>query len=114
MQTAQRIVTCTPITELWDSNGPLDAQRVGYVGEAGIKKLLRDGSSFVVAEPGEPLRWIDMRDRFAFWKNEVRCRLVRLDASGFRLENYPGAYCYVAAEWQCPPSPPVIVLEKHH
>ena len=113
MQPAQRIVTCLPLVELWDANGPLDACRAGYVGEAGIKKLLLDGSSFVVAAPGEPLRWVAMRDRFAFWKKEVSCRLV-LDVSSFRLECYPGNYCYVAVAWERPPSPPVIVLEKHH
>ena len=114
MHAAQQIVTGTPLTGLWDSNGPLDAKHVGYAGEAEIKKLLRDGSTFVVAEPGKPLCWIPMRDRLAFWKKEVRRRLVSLGAGGFRLEDYPGNYCYVAAEWQLPSSRPIIVLEKHH
>ena len=71
----------------------------------------------VVAEVGQPLRWISEGDRFAFWKSEkseVKCRLVAPDATGFCLDDYPNRYCYVAAVWQCGRSTTVIVLEKHH
>jgi hypothetical protein len=103
-----------PLTEVWNSKGPLDVRRVRYVGEADIIQLLRDGSSFVIAEAGEPPRRISEGDRFDFWKAEVRCRLVAPGADGFYLDDYPGKYCYVAALWQCAPSTSVIVLEKHH
>jgi hypothetical protein len=82
MDTAQRIVTQTPLTELWNTDGPLDACRAENLGETDIKRLLRNGSSFVVAEAGQPLRWISEGDRFAFWKTEVKCRLVAPDADG--------------------------------
>jgi hypothetical protein len=62
MDSAQRIVTSTPLTELWNSKGLLDARRAENVGEADIVQLLRDGSSFVVAEVGQPLRWISEGD----------------------------------------------------
>jgi len=45
MDTAQKIVTQTPLTELWNTDGPLDARRAENLGEADIKRLLRDGSS---------------------------------------------------------------------
>ena len=92
MDTARRIVIQTPLTELWNCDGPLDARRVENLGETDIKRLLRDGSSFVVAEVGMPLRWISEGDRFAFWKAEVKCRLVVPDADGFHLDDYPGNY----------------------
>jgi hypothetical protein len=114
MDTAQRIVTQTPLTELWNTDGPLDACRAENLGETDIKRLLRNGSSFVVAEAGQPLRWISEGDRFAFWKTEVKCRLVAPDADGFHLDDYPGNYCYVATMWKCPSTAAVIVLEKHH
>jgi hypothetical protein len=114
MDTRQKIVTQLPLSELWNSGGPLDACRVEGVGEADIARLLRDGSSFVVAEVGLPLRWIAERDRFTFWKTEVKCRLVAADADGFYLADYPDGYCYVAAMWKCASTVPVIVLEKHH
>ena len=86
----------------------------GLLGEADIVQLLRDGTSFVIAEAGEPLRWISEGDRFDFWKTEVKRRLVAPDAGGFYLDDYPGQYCYVAALWHGVPSGSVIVLEKHH
>src|SRR6185436_19220135 len=99
MDTRQKIVTQIPLTELWNSSGPLNAFRVEGLGETDIVRLLRDGSSFVVAETGQSLRWIAEGDRFAFWKTEVRCRLVAPEADGFCLDDYPGSYCYVAAMW---------------
>jgi len=114
MDPAHRIVTCTPLTELWNSKGLLDARRAENVGETDIVELLQDGSSFVIAEVGHPLRWISAGDRFAFWKAEVKCRLVAPDADGFDLDDYPGSYCYVAAKWTGASSASVIVLEKRH
>ena len=114
MDLAQRIVTCTPLTELWNSRDLLNAARVANVSEADIVQLMREGACLVVAEVGLPLRWVSEEDRFAFWKAEVECRLVTPDACGFRLDDYPGNYCYVAAKWMCASSTTVIVLEKHH
>jgi hypothetical protein len=54
MDTAQKIITQIPLTELWNADGPLDARRAENLGGADIKRLLRDGPSFVVAEPGSP------------------------------------------------------------
>jgi hypothetical protein len=114
MDTAQRIVTQMPLTELWNSSGPLDAFRVEKLGETDIVRLLQNGSSFVVAEAAQPLRWIAEGDRFAFWKAEVKCRLVAVDADAFPLGDYPGSYCYVGSMWKGASSTPIIVLEKHH
>jgi len=55
-----------PLAELWNQEGPLDARRSGDVGEGQITGLLRNGSTFVVAEVGQPLRWILDGDRFGF------------------------------------------------
>jgi hypothetical protein len=114
MDFARRIVAGTPLPELWNSNGLLDARRAENVGETDIAQLLRDGSSFVVAEAGLPLRWISRGDRFAFWNTEVKCRLVAADADEFRFDDYPGNYCYVATLWKGASSASVIVLERHH
>jgi hypothetical protein len=103
-----------PLAELWNEEGPLDARRLGAVGAPQITPLLREGSSFVIAEAGKPLLWISESDRFDFWKAEVKPRLVAMDADGFYLDDYPGCYCYVASAWQCSPTTIVIVLDKHH
>ncbi|MFM9845741.1 MAG: hypothetical protein ACKVP3_01090 [Hyphomicrobiaceae bacterium] len=114
MDSAKRIVTRTPLTELWNSRGMVEAHRVGDIGKADIVQLLRNGSTFVVAEVGQPLLWIPEEERFAFWKAEVSSRLVAPGAVEFHLDDYPDEYCYVAAMWQRPSSTSVIVVEKHH
>jgi hypothetical protein len=115
MDPAKRIVTHIPLTELWTNEGRVDALRGEPLGEAEIAALLRDArSTFVVASPGEPLRWVAGRARYDLWKTEVKCRLVGRDATSFSLEDFPGSYCYVAAEWRTDPGLHVIVLEKHH
>ena len=114
MDLAQRIVTSIPLTELWTSKDVLDARRAENVGPLEIVQLLRDGSSFVLADLGQPLRWIAESDRFAFWKAEVKCRLVAADADSFHLDDYPGSYCYVATMWKCTSSRSIILLERHH
>jgi hypothetical protein len=111
---AQRIVTGLPLAELWNNKGLLDAHRAAQVGEADIVRLLRDGSSFMVADVGLPLQWISEDDRFEFWRTEVKRRLVPPEADGFNLDDYPGNYCYVATIWKRRSATPVIVLERHH
>jgi hypothetical protein len=61
-------------------------------------------------EVGHPLRWISEGDRFAFWKAEVKHRLVSPEADGLSLGDYPGHCCYVAAAWKFTPAATVIVL----
>jgi hypothetical protein len=111
---AKRIVTRLPLTELWNSAGIVVARRVGDIGRADIVRLLQDGSSFVVADVGQPLLWIAYEDRFAYWKAKISCRLVGPEAVGFYLEDYPEHYCYTAAMWECASSTHVIVVQKYH
>ena len=114
MDPSHRIVTSMPLSHLWGKEGQLEAQRVRRVGNDEISELMRNGSTFVVADVGHPLRWIPEQDRFAFWKAEVKGRLVPPHADRFCLEAYPNEYCYVASVWRCAGSKSVIVLEKHH
>ena len=114
MDASQRIVTETPLTELWDSSGPVDARRIERIGDAEIVRLLRDGSTVVVADVGLPLRWLAADDRFAFWRDEVKHRLAKPNVDRLHLGDYPANYCYAASMWSCAPLGAVIVLEKHH
>src|SRR5882757_8120061 len=111
MDMAKRVVTQTPLTELWNSSGSLDACRGERVGEAEIVELLRTGSTFVVADVGLPLKWVSMDDRFTFWKDQVKHRLVAPDTERFRLDDYLGRYCYVASMWTGASLGRAIVLE---
>jgi hypothetical protein len=114
MDPAQRIVTRIPLRDLWRDAGLLDAHRHGRVGRNEIPKLLRDGSTLVVADVGHPLRWIPEQDRFTFWKAEVKDHLVPAQDDSFYYDTYPKGYCYVASVWHCVGAAPVIVLEKYH
>ncbi|WP_027555119.1 hypothetical protein [Bradyrhizobium sp. Cp5.3] len=114
MDPAHRIVTQLPLTELRSGEGVLDARSAEAVGGVEIERLLRDHSTFVVADVGKPLKWISEADRFAFWKAEVKDRLVSRDTDSFCLDDYAGGYCYVATVWRGASCAPVIVLEMHH
>ena len=114
MDAVRRVVVSLPLAELWTDKGPLHAERAERVGKAAIVQLLQGGSTFVVADVGKSLRWIPTADRFAFWKAELKCRLVPADAGNFDVSSYPGIYCYLASVWRNPSSSPIVVLEMYH
>jgi hypothetical protein len=102
---------------LWDDTGPLPITRRREVGSQQIGELLGHGLvQFVVATCGRPLQWVALGECYQFWKEEVKPRLVEPSAAenGLRLEEYPGSFCFVAAEWGDGKPVPVIVLETHH
>ncbi len=86
--------------------------RLLYLDADDIKELLRDSLfAFVVADVGEKLRWIDLPDRFQFWKNEGKPHLYTRVRP--YLVDYPNAYFYVASEWLIEPDQKAILLEKY-
>lgn len=117
MQPDQRIVTKLPLTELWDSNGALTLMRQRAVGREQIANLLRVGMvRFVIANCGHPLIWLPPADRHRFWKDEAKPHLVDPDLieSGFRVETFPSAFCFIGSQWGENETEPVVVLETHH
>jgi hypothetical protein len=116
MRPDQRVVVSIPLVELWDERGPVAATRGRRLGRVEIAEMLRSVKiQFVVATGAEPLRWISIDDRFTFWTDEVKPRVVPADAEAFYLGDYPGEYCYLATEWtRSAAGPTVILLECHH
>jgi hypothetical protein len=119
MRPDQRVVTTIPLAELWDASGPVAARRGSRVGDPDLRALLEGAGrvQFVVADAvGAPLRWIPLEDARAFWRHEVRPRIVRADAARFECERYPGRYCYAATRWtrEGPDPVPLVLLERHH
>ena len=114
MDAAHRVVTQMPLIELWSGEGVLDARPAESAGEVDIDQLLRNGSTFAVADVGKPLKWTSEAERFAFWKAEVKDRLVSPGTQSFRLDDYEGGYCYTATVWRGAGSAPIILLEMHH
>ena len=50
-------MTRTPLTELWNDDGPVEAKRMRQVMAHDIKAILND-VIFVVADVGQELNWI--------------------------------------------------------
>ena len=113
MHPDQRIVKI-PIHTLWDAAGTLSLTRQRNVGREQVAELLRRGAvRFVVANVGDPLKWIPPEDQFAFWKGEVRPHLVEPE-DNVVLEELPGEYGYFATEWGGDGAMPTVLLEMVH
>jgi hypothetical protein len=114
MDPSKKIVTRVPLDELWTDEGPVQAMRSGPLGEREIAVLLGDTrSTFVVASVGSPLRWVEARDRYDYWKKELKLRLVAPDAQNFRPEEFPGSYCYLASQWLMDDGSCLVLFEQH-
>ena len=111
MKPEQKIVISTPLSELWDSSGPVDGQLAEDLDEFEIKGLLEDGATLVVANVGHPFQWIAPQGRLWFFEHEVKPRLWR---EGLMLEDCPGQYSYVARKWLSPSRGAIVVLDVLH
>jgi hypothetical protein len=77
MESSMKIVTRLPLDELWTDGGAVQGTRSEGVGEDEIRMMLAQGPvQFVEANIGHRLRWVPLTDRFRYWKNDVRPRLV--------------------------------------
>jgi hypothetical protein len=117
MRPDQRVVTRLPLTELWDAHGVLQIERRRAVGREQVTDLLRNGRvRFVLANCGEPLKWIPDDDGYRFWDEDVKYHLVEPDAleRGLRLEDWPGEFCFVGTEWGKDDRNKIVLLEMHH
>ena len=103
-----------PMSELWDSEGKLTATKQRILRGSGVVALLRQGLvRFVVANCGDPLRWIEPSQCYDFWKSELKPRIVETEA--FDLAGFPDAYCYVVSEWADEKTfLTFLLLEKYH
>jgi hypothetical protein len=117
MDPALRIVTRIPLTELWTERGPAAAVRERLLGRADVKALLQAGAvQFVVADGGQPLRWVPLEERFVFWKGSARDHIVEDPSRPIDIYAYPEGFAYIASEWASGDvaSPPIVLLESHH
>jgi len=114
MQPSHRVITATPMRELWDERGAVVASRSRDLSPDDIRTLLRRGPlRFVVAEVGVRPRWLPEESCFTFWKAEVQSHLA---APGVPvvLDDFPGGYCYFASEWSPVAGSSIVVLEAAH
>lgn len=116
MEPDRRIVTRIPMDELWTIHGAVRATRVRELSQPDVVQLLYAGKAqFIRVDLGKPLEWIAHPEWPAFWKTEVRGRVVDPAAEGFILDRFPGQYCYRASEWKAEGHDrPIILVERYH
>jgi hypothetical protein len=104
-------ITAMPLDVLWDEAGEF-GQRLRDLEEADVGEKIGKGPvQFVEADIGNVLKWIPLKDCFAFWK------LIRRNIANRNeivLEDYPGHFAYGASEWTDRAGGSLILLEKYH
>jgi hypothetical protein len=107
-------VTELPLKHLWDASGVLSLTRGEYLNREDFADLLRQEiARLALASCGQPLTWVSPDDLYRCWKEEVQPRLVDPALERWRLEDYPGQYCYLASEWTGAERT-VVLLEMYH
>ena len=108
-----RIVTSTPLRELWRDDGYSTSARGKSLSQSEVHELLKCGPvQFVVADVGSALRWIPITECFQFWKDEVKFHVA--NGTGL-LNDFPGRYFYFASLWEgIEPTFSIALLEMVH
>src|SRR5262249_48646725 len=89
-------VTRIPLERLPD----IQAHGERFLSKEAVRDILgRSPVEFVVADVGRPLKHVEDGKCYDFWKSEAEAHIVTDPDSGFRLEDFPGGYAYVASEW---------------
>lgn len=114
MRFDRRIVSQTPLHELWNDRGVVSAKEMCELNASDIAELLRAGRvQFVLANIGSSLKWIPIEDCYSFWKSEVMNHLADPAAENYP-EDFPDEYCYFASEWKPESGEPIILLKMSH
>lgn len=109
---ARRIVTRTPLDELWTDEGPLAATRRRTLASEDLWDLVQQGAArFVVASVGKALCWLSGHAGYDFCKSELRAHLAAPGEADAVPDDFPGGYCYHASEWQLQDGGTVVLLE---
>jgi hypothetical protein len=111
------VVIQLPLDHLWNDRGELPPRRVRDIGAEEIRRLLRDEREvrFVVANVGERLEWVEPKEGFRFWKEQLAPHLVEPQQAnaGVALDDV-GEYAFVASEWRLSDGTCVVVAETWH
>lgn len=103
-----------PLTNLWSEQEDIIAERKRHLNEDNIREILKEKSAtFVIADIGQHLQWIQADKTIDFWKNELKPHLIP-DNGNFQLEQFPDNYAYRASEWLGKDQRIIILLEKYH
>jgi hypothetical protein len=102
------------IQEFWDSDKVLQAKREAYLTKEDIRCLLKvQPVAFVVANPGNLLKWINPSDCYSLWKNQAEPHMAN-DLEQIYIDNFPDQYAFIASKWSSSSQVPIILLEQIH
>jgi hypothetical protein len=107
-----KVVTSTPLTKLWTDEGFINAERGRQLTTSDIKEFVNN-VTFVIADVGLKLNWVDKQKTFDFWKNDLQKHLVD-KGDKIILEIISDGYAYSATEWTDETGNKIVLLEKHH
>jgi hypothetical protein len=114
MRFDQRIVSQTPLHELWNDRGVMSGKELRELNATEVAELLRVGKvRFVVANVGSSLKWVPVDECYSFWKSEVKNHLADPAVNNY-LEDFPDEYCYFASEWESKEGEPIVLLVMLH
>jgi hypothetical protein len=114
MAYSDKIVTSIPIEVIWNENDEIPLSREKYLTRHDIKTLLKTSNpQFVVANVGSKLKWIDLSQRYDFWKSEAEKHIAD-NINEIELDSFPDKYAYVASQWTGENMTPLILLETFH
>jgi hypothetical protein len=114
MKPEERIVTHTPMNELWNGLGALAAKRGRELAMEDVRELVHQGEvRFVIADPGRALVWVDSGESYNFWKAELRERILHPSGQGWQVGRFLDGYAYRASEW-LEEGAPIVLLERMH
>lgn len=110
----QKTVSELPLSELWIGDATIDVKRNSYLTRTDIKNMLNGQLiTFVVANIGEPLKWVKLSDCYHFWKNEAEGHVAN-EPNHIDVEDFPDKYAFIASKWTGRNHDCIILLEKVH
>lgn len=82
-----------------DGNAKLtfELEEISVIGSSEMKELLNSNTAVFIIDTHLGMNWIEGIDKYDFWKNEVKSRIVEPEKyfDGFCIDDYPNNYCYV-------------------
>ena len=114
MSLTKRTVREIPLNELWIDEALLDVKRTSCLTRIDIKSILKDHPvAFVVADIGQPLRWVKLSECYNFWKSEAEKQIAD-NPDLIDLNDFPNNYAFIASKWTGRNGEDIILLEKIH
>lgn len=107
-------IVSLPLHALSREGRAVAARPGGRAGVGEVQEALRGATPLVIADLGQPLRWVEGNERFRLWKDELRARLVPPDLDRIFLHDYPDERCYTATLWTGDDGPVGIVFQQFH